>query len=123
MNLQELMFQARKIAQYNAPFDTGNLRYNSIVAYPLHDNSGFVLKSLFTVAYYGTILDEYGVGSEQLHKGWWTNGVYTDVAAFIKSVNNGEERSYQGMNEHIAKFAPDNPERKDRKNRSMIADR
>jgi hypothetical protein len=123
MNLQEIMFQAKKIAQYNAPFDTGNLRYNAIHAYELHDRSGFILETKLTVAAYGTILDVYGARGSELHKGWWSQAVYTDVAAFIKSINNGEEHSYQGMNEHIAKFAPDNPERKDRKNRSMIADR
>lgn len=123
MNLIEIMFQVKKIAQFNAPFDTGNLRYNSIVAYPLHNQSGFILESRFAVAYYGAILDEYGVGPERLHKGWWNDAVYSDVGAFIKSVGNNEQMNFQGMNEHIAKFAPDNPQRKARRNQSMIADR
>lgn len=117
------MNQARKIAQYNAPFDTGNLRYNSIRAYPLHDLSGFVLESKFTVAYYGAILDEYGAGPKRLHQGWWSQAVYSDVTSFISAVGNGEERSYQGMNEHVAKFAPDDPARKERRRKSMITDR
>lgn len=123
MNLTEIMFQAKKIAQFNSPFDTGNLRYNAIHAYPLHDQSGFRLEVRFTAAFYGTILDDIGAGPKRLHKGWWSEGVYTDVAAFIEAMNNGKNHSYQGMNEHIAKFAPDNPERKARRNESMIADR
>jgi hypothetical protein len=114
------MFQAKKIAQANAPMDTGNLRYNAIHAYPLHDMSGFILTSKFTVAYYGTILDVYGGGPKRKHKGWWSEGTFTDVAAFIKSVNNGESQNYQNMNESIAKFAPDNPARKKRFKQSMI---
>ena len=123
MNLQELMFQAKKIAQFNSPFDTGNLRYNAIHAYPLHDHSGFRVEVRFTVAAYATILDEYGVGPDNLHLGWWSEGVYTDMAAFVHSVQNGMQQNYHHMNEHIAKFAPDNPERKARFNKSMIADR
>ena len=109
MNLMQIMQQAKKIAQYNAPFDTGNLRYNAIHSYALHDQSGFRLEVKFTVAYYGAILDEYGAGPKRLHRGWWSEGVYTDIAAFVNSVNNNEDMSYQGMNEHVAKFAPDNP--------------
>jgi len=123
MNLFEIMQQAKKIAQFNTPFDTGNLRYNAIHVFPLHDQSGFRLEVRYAVAFYGTILDEYGVGKDRLHQGWWSEGVYTDIAAFTKSICNGENHSYQNMNEHIAKFAPDNPERKARKNQSMIRDR
>jgi hypothetical protein len=123
MNLQELMFQAKKIAQFNSPFDTGNLRYNAIHVYPLHNFTGFVLEVKFTVAAYGTLLDEYGAGPDRLHKGWWTDGVFTDIAAFTHSVENNMQQNYHHMNEHVAKFAPDNPERKARFNKSMISDR
>jgi hypothetical protein len=123
MNLQEIMFQAKKIAQFNSPFDTGNLRYNGIHVYPLHDFTGFRLEVRFTAAPYGTLLNEYGAGPEQLHLGWWDDAVFTSVAAYIHSVQNGMQQNYHHMNEHIAKFAPDNPQRAKRFNQSMIADR
>jgi hypothetical protein len=123
MNLQELMFQSLKIAQYNAPYDTGNLRYNGVHAYPLHDFTGFRIEVRFTAAPYGTLINEYGAGPEKLHLGWWDDAVFTNVAAYIYSVQNGMQQSYHHMNEHIAKFAPDNPQRAKRFNQSMIADR
>ncbi len=122
MNLTEIMIQAKKIAQYNAPFDTGNLRYNAIQAYPLHNQSGFKVIVRFTAAYYGEILDVYGAGKKKTHKGWWSVGTVSDIAMFIDGVNNNKNNSYQGMNEHVAKYAPDNPERKERRRRSTVED-
>jgi hypothetical protein len=123
MNLIEIMQQAKKIAQYNAPFDTGNLRYNAIHAYPLHDQSGFKVIVKYTVAYYGAILDEYGAGPKRKHKGWWSVAVANDIAKYIDGVNNGKSMSYQNENEHVAKFAPNNPQRKKRFRSSQIKDR
>jgi len=122
MNMIQLMSQAKKIAQYNAPYDTGNLRYNAIHAYPIHDQSGFKIIVRFGAAFYGTLLDTYGGGPKKLHKGWWSDKTFTDIGAFMKSVQNNEDRSYQHMNEQIAKFSPDNAARAKRFNQSRISE-
>lgn len=114
------MVEAKTIAQSLTPIDTGNLRYNSIRAYPTPN--GFRIVSLFTVAFYGNILDLYGAGAAQTQKGWWSEGVVTAVGAYINAVLNGERSNFQVPNKQVADFAPDNPARKKRFFNSMVAD-
>lgn len=114
------MMEAKTIAQSIAPFDTGNLRYNSIRAYLTPQ--GFRIVSLFTVAFYGNLLDQYGAGPNKTRQGWWSEEVTSSVGGYIDAVLNGQRSNFQIPNEQVAKFAPDNPARKRRFYNSMVAD-
>jgi hypothetical protein len=119
-NTLELMRQSKTIAQSVAPFDTGNLRYNAIRAY--QTPTGFRIAMLYTAAFYGAILNEYGVRGGDTHKGWWSTNVYTKVSTFIHSSLNNRKSTFEQANKNVAKFAPDNPARQARFYNSQVAD-
>jgi hypothetical protein len=119
-NTEQLKNECRVIARSLAPFDTGNLRYNAIIAY--NTPTGFALVSRFTVAFYGNILDEYGVRGGDKHKGWWSSGVYLAVSNYIHSSLNNRQSTYERADRTVAKFAPDNTIRREKFYNSMVAD-
>lgn len=121
-NTLQLMNDSKKIAQQLAPFDTGNLRYNAIRAYKTP--TGFRIVSLYTAAFYGHLLDQRKEikGRQNVHYGWWTTSVRTDVGKYVDAVLNNKRSNIQVDHEGIAAFAPDNPERKARFYNSMVAD-
>ena len=119
-NTVQLMNESKVIAQNLAPFDTGNLRYNAIRAYPTP--TGFRIVSLFTAAFYGAILDTHGVRGGDKHKGWWSTGVYTAVSTYINASLNNRQNSFEQANANVSKFAADDPERRARFYNSMVAD-
>ena len=124
-NLMELMRQSKVIAQSFTPIDTGNLRYNAIRAY--QTPTGFRIVMLYTAAFYGALLDEYGVRSGSSytgtkHKGWWSTSVYTGVSRFIHSSLNNRKSSAEMANRLVSKYAPDNPARQARFYNSQVAD-
>ena len=114
------MNEAKVIAQNEAPMDTGNLRYNSIRAYSTPN--GFRIISMFTVAFYGNLLDVYGARGTGQHKGWWSDGVATAVGGYIDTILNGKRSNFHVPNEEISKFSQDNPARRKRFYNSMVAD-
>lgn len=116
-NTIELMRQSKVIAQNKAPFDTGNLRYNAIRAYKTPQ--GFRIVMLYTAAFYGAILNEYGKGGT---KGWWSTGVYTAVSTFIHSSLNNRKSAFEQASANVGKFAEGNPERQKRFYNSIVAD-
>ena len=115
----QLMNESKVIAQSLSPIDTGNLRYNAIRAYKTP--TGFRIAMLYSAAFYGAILNEYGVRGGDTHKGWWSTGVYTSVSNYIHSSLNNRRSSYQSAIS-VYNFAKDNPERKARFYNSMVAD-
>lgn len=115
-NTIQLMNESKVIAQNLAPFDTGNLRHNSIRAYKTP--TGFRIVSLFTAAFYGAILNE----KKGKHKGWWSTGVYTAVGTYINASMNERKSSFDQANANVSKFAADDPERRARFYNSMVAD-
>jgi hypothetical protein len=119
-NTVSIMREAKIIAQNEAPFDTGNLRYNSIRAYKTPN--GFRIISMFTVAFYGNLLDVYGARVTRQHRGWWSNGVTTSVGFYIDAVMNNKRSSVHIPTDQVSNFAPDNPARKKRFFNSMVAD-
>ena len=116
-NTIQLMNDSKKIAQQLAPFDTGNLRYNAIRAYPTPQ--GFRIVMLYTAAFYGAILDKSKRGGRQ---GWWSTNVYSKVTTYVRSVLNNKKSTFEIDHKGIAKFAQDNPERQRRFYNSIVAD-
>jgi hypothetical protein len=119
-NTVSIMQEAKIIAQNEAPLDTGNLRYNSIRAYKTPN--GFRIVMLYTVAFYGAILNTPGDEAPQMHRGWWSNGVATSVGFYIDAVMNNKRSSVHIPTDQVSNFAPDNPARKKRFFNSMVAD-
>jgi hypothetical protein len=119
-NTLNLMNVSKSIAQELAPFDTGNLRFNSIRAYLTP--TGFRVTSLYTVAFYGAILDTYGVRGGTKHQGWWSTEVNLSIGRFIDSILNEKKNNTQQPNVNVAKFGQGNPERQARFYNSMVAD-
>jgi hypothetical protein len=119
-NTIQLMTESKVIAQSLTPIDTGNLRYNAIRAYKTP--TGFRIAMLYTAAFYGAILNEYGVRGGDTHKGWWSTGVYTAVSNYIHSSLNNRQSTYERADRTVAKFAPDNLERQAKFYNSMVAD-
>ena len=120
-NTIQLMQDSKLIAQQLAPFDTGNLRYNAIRAYPTQ--RGFRVVVLYTAAFYGVILDTRGVrGKSTKHQGWWSTGVRGAVTSYVDAVLNNKKSNFQIDNANIAKFAEDNPARRARFYNSIVAD-
>lgn len=119
-NTLQLMNDSKKIAQQLAPFDTGNLRYNAIRAYKTP--TGFRVVMLYTVAFYGALLDQYGARTTNQHQGWWSTSATTDIGKYADAVLNNKQSNIQVDHAGIAKFAKDNPKRKARFYNSMVGD-
>jgi hypothetical protein len=115
-NTIQLMNDAKVIAQQNAPFQTGNLRYNAIRAYPTPQ--GFRVVMLFTVAFYGAILDK----TKNKKSGWWSVSTLSDITTYVDAVLNNKQSNIQVDHAGVAKFAADDPARKARFYNSMIGD-
>lgn len=122
MNMMELMRKSKVIAQQIAPFDTGNLRYNAIHAYETKETGGFRILVRYGAAFYGTILDQYGVGEKKKHQGWWSDTVFHALDLFINGSLNYKANAYQAANEQVSKYAADTPERIKRYDQSMNPD-
>lgn len=121
-NLQQLMRQSKIVAQSLAPFDTGNLRYNSFRAFMTPDQNGFIITSLFTVAFYGRLLDTYGAGRQKTHKGWWSVGVTKAIGSFVNASLNDRMSTFEQSNTLVSQFAKDDPSRRSRFYDSQIGD-
>jgi hypothetical protein len=108
-NTIQLMTESKVIAQSLTPIDTGNLRYNAIRAYKTP--TGFRIAMLYTAAFYGAILNEYGVrGGDTAQRLVEYIGVYTlHVSNYIHSSLNNRQSTYERADRTVAKFAPDNP--------------
>jgi hypothetical protein len=119
-NTIQLMNDSKVIAQQLSPIDTGNLRYNAIRAY--RTPTGFRVVMLYTAAFYGAILDQPPKEGTRQHTGWWSTSVYTAIGSYIDSVLNNKKSNFQVDHAGVAKFAPDNPERRARFYNSMVAD-
>jgi hypothetical protein len=119
-NTIQLMTESKVIAQSLTPIDTGNLRYNAIRAYLTP--RGFRVVMLYSVAFYGAILDQPPKEGTRKHTGWWSTSVTTDVPKYVDAVLNNKRSNIQVDHPGIAKFAEDNPLRKARFYNSMVAD-
>ncbi len=110
------MNESKTIAQGSTPVDTGNLRDNAIRAYITP--TGFRIVMLYTAAFYGAILDEYG----PKHEGWFSTGVYTNVSTYIHSSLNNRKSTMERADANIAKFKSDDTKKQARFYNSMVAD-
>jgi hypothetical protein len=119
-NTFQLMNDSKVIAQSVAPVDTGNLRDNAIRAYMTP--RGFRIVTLYTAAFYGAILDTYGVRGGTKHQGWWSSNAYTKVSTFIHSSLNNRQSMFEQSTKHIAKFASDDAAKQQRFYNSIVAD-
>jgi len=116
----QLMNESKMIARSIAPVDTGNLRDNAIRAYKTP--TGFRLVTLYTAAFYGVILDTYGVRNGTKHKGWWSTEVYTAVSRMIHSSLNNRKSQFEMANRLVANFKPVDESKQPRFYNSMVAD-
>jgi hypothetical protein len=119
------MLESKVLAKSLAPIDTGNLRDNAIRAYKTP--TGFRVVTLYTAAFYGIILDTYGVRSSQSyigtkHKGWWSTGVYTAMSRMIHSSLNNRKSTFEMSNRLVANFKVDEKAKQARFYNSMVAD-
>lgn len=87
---------ANTIAQANAPFDSGNLRHNSIRSYPIQ--GGWNTVQMYNVAWYGTLLNERNYrrrDTGKTTKGWWTQDTYHRLEQFINGALNNNFNDLQ----------------------------
>jgi hypothetical protein len=119
-NTVQLMNESKVIAQSVAPVETGNLRDNAIRAYLTP--TGFRIVVLYTAAFYGAILDTYGVRGGTKHQGWWSTNAFTKVSTYIHSSLNNRQSMFEQSTTHIAKFASDDSAKQQRFYNSIVAD-
>lgn len=103
------------IARDNAPFETGNTRFNSLALIEVPD--GFDIKCSGVVAPYAELLDR-GTRNIQMHKGWFTVSTKNKIALHVS----GQYASRQEINDTLQRVmanSPDNPARQARLAQSL----
>ena len=111
--MNELLLATRvlEIAQLTAPFDTGNLAFNSIIL--RRQPRGFTLVSLGNTASYNIFL-ERGTRFSQSNKGWWSEGVTGAVSRYIDGYYNNRFSSDTAHYQTLAEKSKNNPARNQR---------
>jgi len=113
MNLNLLRLRSSLIAKSISPFDTGNLRHNSMKS--IMTPKGFRIIQLGNIAFYGAILN---AGPEtprsrvtKIHIGWWDRKVYGAIGKYINDYYNGKQTNLSSTYRAVAKGAIATPAR------------
>lgn len=111
--MNELMLASKilDIAQLVAPYDTGNLAFNSITIERIPN--GFRLTSHGNIAYYNVILEKGSIFFDD-HQNWWSDGVAGAVSKYIGGYYNNNFNSENVNFRDLAEKSKDNPDRNNR---------
>jgi len=110
------ILKARNIVRDNAPYDTGNLAFNSIQT--VRTSDGFAIIQLGSIAPYGSILNE-GVYAKDgrpintMHQGWWERA-HNMASEYINGVLEGGTTTSLTDEATLRAKAQDNPARQQR---------